>query len=643
MSITDDIKQRLDIVEVISTAGVSLRKAGRNFTGFCPFHPNTRTPAFYVFPHTQSYYCFSCHASGDVFTFVMQQQGLDFGTALRQLAARAGVQLEERTPEREQEDAQRARLRQINEAAAVYWQHLLRATARGAPARAYLQQRQISSETAEAWQLGYAADDWSDLLRYLSERGFEPEELERAGLVIRREQGGYYDRFRHRLIFPIRDAQGTIVGFGGRALGNDHAKYMNTPETALFQKSRVLYGIDQARDAIRREDAVVLVEGYIDVLMAHQHGFRNVVAPMGTALTAEQVGMIKKLTQNVYLALDADAAGANATLRGLQTLREHLDARVIPVPTPHGYVRWERELVGAIRIIALPAGRDPDEVLREDPAQWRALLAAALPLMEFYLRQLTADLDLRSAQGRATAVERLAPLINALPNPVEREHYAQRLATLLGLSTRAVAEALGRQRRGQPVAFPEAQAGAPARLSREDHLLSLLLRFPAIQAAVEAELASDLEQFPQISEELRGSIADALMHIENRQIWEAWCRRDPAAPDATTAWLATLDPYLRERAQRLLTYEDEPALPVVGRQHHATELACKIARELRRTIVQRRREQILAMYESVEDHNDRMALLQRFEALNHYQTIVTAPRRSRIFFDLRDRLDQHLS
>ncbi len=644
MSVTDEIKQRLDIVELISASGVQLRKAGRNYTGLCPFHPNTRTPAFYVFPETQSYYCFSCHAAGDAFNFVMAQQGLDFGEALRQLAARAGVQLEERTPEREREDAQRARLRQLNEDAAVYWNHLLVNTATGQAGRDYVARRKLSDATIEAWQLGYAANDWSDLLRYLTDRkGYDPDEIAAAGLVIKRDGGGYYDRFRHRLMFPIRNAKGEIVGFGGRALGEDHAKYMNTPETLLFHKSSVLYGIDRAREAIRREDAVVFVEGYVDVLMAHQHGFRNVVAPMGTALTPEQVAIVKKLTHNVYLALDADAAGASATLRGLETLRDHLDSRVVPVPTPHGYVRWERELGGDVRIIALPSGRDPDEVIQADPDQWRALVANALPLMEYYLRQLTADLDLQAAKGRATAVERLGPLIGALPNPVERAHYVQRLASLLGLNERVVAEAIERQRRGKPAALPQQNApDAPgASFSREDHLLSLLLRFPETQRAVESELGSDVSQFPQIAGDIRGSIAEALTHIENQQIWEAWRRGSATAGATPTAWLESLDPYLRARAQRLLTHEDEPRLPVVGRQHHATELACKIARELRKDIVKRRRDQILAMYESVDDDQARAALLARFDALNLYQTMVTAPRRSRLFVDLRDRLDQH--
>jgi DNA primase len=628
MTITDDIKQRLDIVALISESGVQLRKAGRNFTGFCPFHPNSRTPAFYVFPDTQSYYCFGCHAAGDSFNFVMARQGLDFGDALRLLAGRTGVQLEQRTPEREQEDATRARMRQINEDAAIYWQHVLNSTQKGQIGRDYVTQRGLERATLEAWQLGYAPDDWSDLLRYLTDRkGYQPEELEQAGLVIKREQGGYYDRFRNRLIFPIRNIKGEIIGFGGRALGNDHAKYMNTPETPLFHKSSVLYGIDLARDAIRREDAVVVVEGYVDVLMAHQAGFANVVAPMGTALTAEQVGLIKKLTHSVYLALDADAAGANATLKGLQTLRENM----------------ERELDGEIKIIALPAGRDPDEVIRQNPADWRALVAAAQPLMAYYLDQLTSGLDLRSAKGRADAVERLAPLIGALANPVERAHYVQQLAQKLGLEERLIREQIERVRRGRAVNREHLEIGPAAdstSLTREDQLLSLLLRFPGVRSAVESELSKDISQFPEIVGDIQGSVAEPLVHIENQQIWQTWLNHAQPPSGDLSAWLNALDPYLTAHAQRLLTYQDTPELPVINRQYHAAELATRIAKELRKTVVIHRKNQLKAMYESVDDPEDQRILEARLAALNRYQNIVTAPRRSTFYLDLGNRLEQ---
>lgn len=642
MSVTDEIKQRLSIVDLIAEGGVQLRKAGRNYTGFCPFHSNTRTPAFYVFPASESYYCFGCHATGDVFGWIMAREGLGFGEALRKLGARAGVQVEERKPEQDQEDALEARLRQINADAAVYWNHLLTQAARGASGREYLERRGLAPQTVEAWQLGYAPEDWSDLLRYLTDRkNYTPEELEAAGLVIRREGGGYYDRFRNRLMFPIRDARGYIVGFGGRALGDDHAKYMNTPETPLFHKSNVLYGIDLARDAIRRADAVVLVEGYIDVLSAHQAGFANVVAPMGTALTREQVGIVRKLTRNVWLALDADAAGANATLKGLQTLRDNMDSTVVPVPTPQGYIRWERELDGTIRIIDLPAGRDPDDVIRESPATWRALVEAARPLMDYYFSALTAGLDFGLSRAKREAVERLAPLVGALVNPVEREHYTLQLARLVSLGEGVIRSAVAQVRRGREVELPrvEEELVAGAAPTREDQLLSLLLRFPAIESAVESELQRDLTAFPEIAGDIRGSIAEPLTHVENQQLWQAWQRAVPGVAD-TPVWLEALDPYLKGRAQRLLIHEDIPALPVIGRQDHAAKLAVKIAGELRRGVVINRKNQLKAIYESMDDGEDRRAIEARVITLNRYQTVVTAPRRSPVYRDLRDRVEE---
>jgi DNA primase len=236
-SVTDQIKERIDIVEFIS-AYVTLRKAGRNFVGFCPFHPNSRTPAFTVFPDTQSYHCFGCKASGTVFDFLMQREALEFKDALEQLARRAGVQLKERTEQDEQQDILRTRLLEINAAAAAFFHHILVKSPKGEIARAYVAKRKIDDATVEAFQLGYSVDDWSALLSYLADRkGFEPDEIEAAGLAIERDSGGYYDRFRGRLMFPIRNLKGEVIAFGGRALGDAQPKYMNSPQTALFATS----------------------------------------------------------------------------------------------------------------------------------------------------------------------------------------------------------------------------------------------------------------------------------------------------------------------------------------------------------------------------------------------------------------------
>ncbi|NJN65837.1 MAG: DNA primase [Chloroflexaceae bacterium] len=438
MGVIDEIKTRLDIVEVIGEH-VALRKAGRAYLGFCPFHSNTRTPAFTVYPDTQSFYCFGCHAAGSVFDFVMRMQGLAFREALQELARRAGVVLQERGTEEQAQDQHRTRLLEINQAAARYFHYLLLQHQRGQPGRDYVERRDIATPMVELFQLGYSLETWDNLLRYLTERkGFAPEEIAEAGLAVRREQGGWYDRFRGRLMFPIHTLKGELVGFGGRALDQTLPKYLNTPQTLLFEKSQVLYGLHQARDAIRGADAAVVVEGYIDVITAHQHGFPNVVAPLGTALTAGHVALLKRLSRHVSLALDADAAGQRATLRGIQTLQsaqepgegEEPGDDVRPVVTAQGLVRWERDMT--LRIIKLPAGRDPDEVIRADPQHWRDLVAAAVPVVDFYLDAYTADLDLSDAHHRRTALERLLPVVAQL-DAVQRRIYVEQLERMVGV------------------------------------------------------------------------------------------------------------------------------------------------------------------------------------------------------------------
>lgn len=286
------------------------------------------------------------------------------------------------------------------------------------------------------------------LLSYLTERrGFSPGEIEAAGLAIHHETRGYYDRFRNRLMFPIRNASGEIVAFGGRALGDAQPKYMNSPQTPLFDKGKVLYGLDLARDAIRQSDATVIVEGYVDVIIAHQYGFRNVVAPLGTALTADHVALVKKLSHRVYLALDADAAGVRATLKGLQALQSQPEGELTAVISPQGVIGLQRRQDVEIRILSLPEGKDPDEVIQENPEQWRTALAAARPAMDFYIETLTSDLDLSSGRGKADAVERIAPLLTQIANPVEQAHYIQQLARLIDVEERYILAALGNKAR----------------------------------------------------------------------------------------------------------------------------------------------------------------------------------------------------
>ena len=626
-TVIDTIKDRIDVVEFIS-AYVNLRKSGRNFVGFCPFHPNSKTPAFYVFPETQSYHCFGCKASGTVFDFLMQREGLDFRGALEQLAQRAGVQLEERTAADDQQEHLRTRLLDINAAAATFFQHMLVKSPKGEAARAYVTKRQINAETLESFQLGYSPDEWSALLGYLTDRkGFEPEEIEAAGLAIKRDQGGYYDRFRGRLMFPIRNVKGEIIAFGGRALGDAQPKYMNSPQTPLFDKSRVLYGLDLAREAVRASQAIVIVEGYVDVIIAHQYGFHNVVAPLGTALTSEHVSVVKKLqAKHVYLALDADAAGIRATLKGLQTLRDNLDGHEVPVPTPQGYIRWEREVDAEVRIIAMPDGKDPDEVIGANPEHWRALVAAARPAMDFYIDALTADLDLTSARGKAEAVSRLSPLVAQVVNPVEQAHHIQHIARLVQVEEHIIRQGLPRPERKATPAKPIVGLSANAP-TQEDYMLGWLLRYPSVQTAVQEKIRRDLLPFSFVGEFIQGTLLELFARVENRAIWQAWQEQPPGTDPQ--AWANTLDDALHEHARRVLAIE----LPQ-AQAYRLVNDALECARMLQLALARRWKNQAKHQAIGADGEGEQQTANERLMQVIEYIDAISVPKRSSAYDDL---------
>ncbi|EFO80181.1 DNA primase [Oscillochloris trichoides DG-6] len=654
MNAIDEVRAKTDIVEVISASGVNLRKTGRSFMGFCPFHPNTRTPAFAVYPDSQSFYCFGCHASGSVFDYVMRKQGLDFKDALEQLAARAGVRLEPKSDQERQEDTQRTRLLEINAAAAKYFNYVLLSHSRGAPGRAYIEKRGISPEMVEAFQLGYSLDDWTHLFNYLTQKkGFDPADVITAGLAIDHATYGPYDRFRARVVFPIRDAKGQIVGFGGRALENEvQPKYLNSPETPLFHKSDLLYGLDLAREAIRSEDRAVLVEGYVDVITAHQHGFRNVVAPLGTAITKNQVGLLKRLSHNVYMALDADSAGQKATVKGLSVLRESAEegegGRV--VVTAQGAVRLESDV--SLRIIRMPAGRDPDEVIKSDPELWRHLLDSAVPVMEFYIEVFTAGLEMSEPQNQRLALEKLLPLLAELDG-VQQRIYISRLEQVVGIRADLIADMLRggigriepeRRRPGvprsesrPPVPAPVAPS-MPANTARnmEQHLIVLALRYSTVvPAAIEALLEQGLERFPHLRGLLGGGLEDLLEDPANQQIWATFSTlpitQRPANEAELLIWAEHLAQPLREHITSLLKQAQRK--PQDFRYRREAEDCARIirqeqARRLHRMMLQR----IASMNaEEVEYSAER-----QLTALAQFIADTSAPRRSTTFPDLRD-------
>ncbi|OGT27906.1 MAG: DNA primase, partial [Gammaproteobacteria bacterium RBG_16_66_13] len=426
MTAVDEVKERIDIVELIGET-VKLRKSGRNYTGFCPFHPNTRTPAFVVFPDTGTWRCFgACNEGGDAFRFLMKKEGWDFPEALQFLAQRAGVELVRRGPEAEAEPEAQARLREVLEAAASFYRHHLVETPAGQPVMDYLHGRGLNDEILEAFGVGYAPDAWTATRQHLQDRGFSDSELAEAGMTTEGRDGTPGDRFRHRIIFPIRDSRGRLCGFGARAIDlQAQPKFLNSPQTSLFDKGRLLYGLDRARRSIRQMEQAVLVEGYFDVIGLHQAGFSNAVSPMGTALTEDQLRLLKRSSRRMVLALDADVAGDQATLRGLDTARQALDRQSELVFDPRGFIRFEGRLDAEIRVVSLPPGKDPDEIVNQDPAAWATLVEGALPVVEYVLDALTATRRLEDPKVKAEIAQQIQPLIEDVADPVERNAYVQ--------------------------------------------------------------------------------------------------------------------------------------------------------------------------------------------------------------------------
>jgi DNA primase len=520
MGVIDEVKDRLDIVEVISSY-VPLQKSGRNYKALCPFH-SEKTPSFVVFPDSQRWHCFgACGEGGDVFTFVMKREGWDFRTALEELARRAGVELRPRTPAQAQAEEEADRLREILAAAAQYYHHLLCHAPEVDAARAYIGRRGLSDEAVERFLLGYSLPSWEGARAYLTERGYTVEELVKAGLLVQREDSGTtYDRFRDRLMIPIRDGQGRVIGFGARTLDPEgRPKYINSPQTPLFDKGRTLFGLDLARQTIRREDRAVIVEGYMDVMQAHQAGFANVVAQMGTALTEPQLRQLQRYTRRLVLALDPDAAGIQATLRGVEVAREVLEQEWEPIFDPRGLVGYEARLGAEIRVLRLPRGQDPDDLIREDAQRWAALVEEAAPVVDFYLQILLEGIDLDDTKAKARVVDRLLPVLRAVANPVEREDYVQKIARVLRLDARAVQSRLrstGHRRARPQRSIARARDQSPRGIVEADlegYCLAALLQRPGILSQVnEALRESQLEP-------LRGQ---DFQDVGDRAIFEAW-------------------------------------------------------------------------------------------------------------------------
>ena len=554
MTVVDDVKSRLDILEVVS-GYVPLNRSGRSYKAPCPFHQE-KTPSFFVFPDRQTWRCFgACATGGDVFSFVMLAENLEFAEVLNRLAQQAGVVLPTRQRRSEQQVAF-----EVNEKAMEYFREIL-ASSRGAAARAYLKQRGLSQQTIDSFELGLSPPDGESLGNFLSRQGFTPEQSALAGAVRGGENGRNRDLFRGRLMIPIRNGQGELGGFGGRALDDNPPKYLNSPRTPVFDKGRILYALHLAKEPARQK-GVVVVEGYMDAIMAHQHGFTNVVASMGTALTADQVAEIRRLTGQVVMALDPDAAGQQATLRSLATSWEVFQKLVadrdkqVRGKEP---IIFQRQENLALRVAELPEGLDPDEVIRRSPEDWAQLIEGAVPLFEYLLPALSSQVDLSTPQGKARLVETMFPFIAAVPEPIQQDYYFQALATHVGVGEETLRASVARfatqggrrrqtgprPRQGSTSPEPAATSSAFARLDRdpvEEYCLALVLQHPEL-------LDSQVNIRPEY-----------FRRMENREIYSRLLLLAPTHPDESVTQLLrrAVSQELTEHLESLLSKELPP-------------------------------------------------------------------------------------
>jgi DNA primase len=634
MTAVDEIKSRLDIVEVVSQS-VKLRKTGKNYTGFCPFHPNTRTPAFSVFPDTGTWRCFgACNEGGDIFKFVMKKEGWDFPTTLKVLAEKAGVRLEPPTPERVAQEEEHTRLRALLEDAVTFYRHALIQAPSGKPALDYLVKRGLTQTSIETFGLGYAPTGWDTAMQHFISKGFTNEELLQAGLIVEKDSGGYRDKFHNRILFPIRDALGKMCGFGGRVLDpNDIPKFLNSPQTTLFDKGRLLYGLDQARKTIRMQEQAVIVEGYLDVIALHQCGFANTISPMGTALTEDQLRLLKRFTRRIVLALDADAAGEKATLRGLELARQAMDHGEELVFDARGLLRHEARLQADVRVTTLPPGKDPDEVALSDPGEWEAIVQNARPIVVHVMQTLAASRNLEDAKEKREVAREVLPLIADIPDPVERDAYRQQLARLLKVDERTLTSTPTREtvRRRKPIQSPNEEQPKPEVaeqltgpqqlvLAMEKHILQILYPQPETiydldRSLHKLELGSfSVDDFSHIQYR---SLADLLLHALDQQEKDVQDYLAEQLPSELTDVVSSLKEE-RPTSTRKDVFHDQ-----------------KVFEDLVRTMIQLRRKKI-------NQEIDQLRFLQEetkqagSDGFNMYQEIILK------YYQSRNRLDRAL-
>ncbi len=584
MTAVEDVKSLVDIVDLVSSY-VPLTKSGKNFKANCPFHQE-KTPSFFVFPERGTWRCFgACASGGDIFSFIQKIDNTSFVDVLRKLAKETGVSLGYSTDK--SDEAEKARIQKLHlilDAAADYFHRILMYSPAGEEARNYLSGRGISEDTIDRFKIGLAPKGWEILKKHLIGLGNKENEISDVGLTVSRAEGqeGSYDRFRDRLMFPITNVEGNIIGFGARSLDGSQPKYMNSPQNKIFDKSASLYGIDRAKESLESGEPLVLVEGYMDVIQAHQSGFTNVVAIMGTSLTGKQLDLAKKYTKKYVLALDSDAAGAEATRRSLEGAWDLFNSEIIRLRGVSTPVNVKREIPD-IKIANLGTGKDPDEVIRDDSESWRSIVLEAQPLLDYLISWEVDQQGSLDSESKLAIVERIFPLIGRLDNPFEQEAAFSKLARSLGETEKTLEIAAGRppskNRRASPrrtaaednkgVTFIE---GDPT----EDHLLGIVL--------VYGEKAWDLWE----SLDIPALPSECFRNPENAELWKIMTSGQPV--EEAEAIVSGLAEQLRSK---LVMKLDEKKL---GRA-----LGDMVKRLLERQIKSQEEEAALAISSSLEE------------------------------------------
>lgn len=578
-SVTDEIKSRVDLVELIGRS-VALKRVGASYSGLCPFHTE-KTPSFYVSPQTQSWRCYGCGKWGTAFDWIMEREHLEFSEALRVLASQTGVALPERRDPSEDEHARR--LYTIMERAQTFYSGLLHGSA-GQRARDYLQRRGLTEETIRLFGLGYAPTG-NGLLHYLERDGFSEQELQAAGVIsVTEDEGRAFDFFRDRVLFPIRDAQGRPIAFGGRAMEDGiNPKYLNSRDTLLFHKQETLFAFDLARKPMAQEHQVVIVEGYMDAAMAHQHGYRNVVATLGTAVTDRHLRQLRRQVDEIVLALDADAAGQAATWRALQQADESLRIGYKPVVGPNS--KQQRAAPGRwvkLKVLALPNAKDPDELIRADATAWPTLVRDAVPVIDFVLQRSGSRHDLNTPQGKRAAAEDMLQVLAGIADPIEQDHFINEAASLLSTRPETIRGLMRHGSAPRPSAPPPTVADVRTDPD-DDYLLALLTR------------ARQLSIAPSSPNELQ------FVRSESRAVYQGLIHGGELPPE--------LEPFARQAARKLADAE-RLSPQELERELERTRL------HIRKRLLLREKEEITALAREADVHGWTDKLIEIARAIN---------------------------